>query len=301
MNVPHPAKASVALIGLGLMGDGMANRLLSAGFPLTVYNRSRAKAEPLGAKGARIALSPRDAAAGAQIIIGMVADDVASREIWLGPQGALGAAAPGTVLIESGTLTLGWIEELARAVAARGCSLLDAPVTGSKPQAIAGELRFLVGGAAADLEKARPVLEAMGKTIVHLGPTGSGARLKLINNFLAAVQIASLAEAIALIERTGLDRKLALEVLMSGAPGSPMMKGISGRMASSDFDNLNFRVSLMAKDIRYASAEGRLHGVPMTTAESTLKIFQGAIAAGLGDKDMSAVVEPLRQAPRSPL
>ena len=285
----------VALIGLGLMGSGMARRLLGAGFPLTVYNRNRERASPLAAEGAHVAASPREAAARADVVLSMVADDAASRAVWLGEDGALAGAAPDSVLIESSTLTVGWIEELAREAADLGLELLDAPVTGTKPHAAAGELLFLVGGSASALEVARPALSTMSRAIVHVGPTGSGARLKLINNFMCAVQAASLAEAVALVERSGLDTARALEVLTGGAPGSPLVKTVSGRMAARDYTP-NFLLRLMAKDLTYAIGEGHRHGMSLSTAASALEVIQRGIAGGHGEEDFSAMVEPLRKA-----
>ncbi|HEX2853895.1 MAG TPA: NAD(P)-dependent oxidoreductase [Opitutaceae bacterium] len=296
MSSSAAAKPPVAFLGLGLMGAGMAHRLAGAGFPLVVYNRNREKSAPLGAAGARIAASPREAAAGAQIIVSMVADDAASRGMWLGDSGALAGAARGTLLIESSTLTVDWVNELAKAATARGCEFIDAPVTGSRPQAAAGELNFLVGGTAASLENARVVLSVMGRSVTHLGPVGSGAMLKLINNFLCGVQAASLAEAMAMIERTGLDRARALEILTTGAPGSPLLKTFSGRMTAADFTP-NFLLRLMAKDLTYARQEGNHRGIEMTTAAAALQVFQRAIDKGDGDKDVSAVVEQFRSKP----
>src|SRR5947209_6578914 len=149
----HIKKQRVALFGLGIMGSGMANRLLTSGFPLTVYNRSQDKTITLGASGAIVARTPAEAASRADILISMVADDVASRNLWFGPDGALKAAAPNSILIESSTLTVGWVKELAVAASASGCSLLDAPVTGSKAQAAGGLLGFLVGGDPQVLQK----------------------------------------------------------------------------------------------------------------------------------------------------
>jgi 3-hydroxyisobutyrate dehydrogenase len=286
----------VALIGLGLMGSGMARRLLGAGFPLTVYNRSRERAAPLAAEGAHVASSPREAAARADVVVSMVADDAASRSVWLGDEGALAGAARGAVLVEASTLTVGWIEELAREANARGCELLDAPVTGSKPHAAAGELLFLVGGSASALEVARPVLAPMSRGIVHVGATGAGALLKLVNNFMCGVQAASLAEALALVERSGLDRAKALEVLTNGAPGSPLVKTVSARMAARDYTP-NFVLRLMAKDMTYAIAEGRRHGVSLSTVAPALALLERAIAGGHGDEDFAALVEPLRGRP----
>ena len=289
MSKPH-----VAFLGLGLMGSGMAHRLLLNQFPLTVYNRNAEKTKPLVAGGARAVSSPREAAVGAGVILSMVADDHASRSLWLGPDGALAGAAPGTICIESSTVTVRWVQELAAAAADRQCAFLDAPVTGSKSHAAGGELSFLVGGATETLEKARPVLAAMGKSITHLGPAGGGALLKLINNFLCGVQVASLAEALAMIERSGLDRATALGVLTNGAPGSPLLKTVAGRMTTPDFTP-NFMLRLMAKDLAYAIEEGGLLSVTLTTAAAALGAFKKAIQAGHGDQDIAAVVEPLRK------
>jgi 3-hydroxyisobutyrate dehydrogenase len=287
-------KPRIAFLGLGIMGSGMARRILGAGFPLTAFNRNPEKSALLASAGAAAASSPRQAAAQADIIVSMVADDQAARAVWLGGDGALAGAAPGSLCIESSTVSPGWVRELSAAAAARGCDLLDAPVTGSRVHAASGELRFLVGGTAASLDRARPVLSAMGKTITPLGPTGSGSLVKLINNFVCGVQVAALAEALAMIERSGLDTAAALEVLTQGAPGSPLVRTISARMTASDYTP-NFFLKLMAKDLSYAIQEGRGLSVELATAAAALGDFQNAIAAGLGDNDMSAVAEPLRR------
>src|SRR5580704_1130723 len=287
-------KPRIAFLGLGIMGSGMARRLLVSGFPLVVFNRNAEKSRPFAAEGAQVAGSPREAAAQADVIISMVADDVAARSLWLGDNGALAAARPGTVCIECSTVTVNWVRELSAAAAARGCEFLDSPVTGSKTHAAAGELSFLVGGDSATLEKARPVLAAMSKAIIHLGPTGSGALLKLINNFVCGVQVAALAEALAVIERSGLDRAKALEILTGGAPGSPLVKTVAGRMTAPDFTP-NFLLRLMAKDLGYAIAEGGKLSVELITATAALEDFQRAIAAGHGGQDIAAVVEPFRK------
>jgi len=284
----------IAFLGLGIMGSGMARRVLDAGFPLSVFNRNPAKAAPLASAGAKVAATPRQAASQADIIVSMVADDSAARAVWLGEHGALAGAEAGSLCIESTTATLGWVRELSAAATEKGCEFLDAPVTGSRVHAAGGELRFLVGGTAAALERATPVLLAMGKTITHLGPTGSGALVKLINNFVSGVQVAALAEAFAMIERSGLDRDRALEVLTQGAPGSPLVKTIAARMTASDYTP-NFLLKLMAKDLSYAIHEVRGLSLELKTASAALEDFKGAIAAGLGEKDMSAVAEALRR------
>ena len=272
----------------------MARRLLSHGFPLAVFNRNPEKSKPFATNGATLADSPREAANNAEVIVSMVADDNASQALWFGEGGALAGVKPGAVCIECSTVSVGWIHELATAAQKHQCGFLDAPVTGSKAQAASGELNFIVGGEAAVLEVVRPVLAAMGKTILHLGATGSGALLKLINNFVCGVQVAALAEALAMIERSGLDRTKALEILTGGAPGSPLVKAVSGRMTAPDFTP-NFLLRLMTKDLGYAIHEGRKYSVELLTATAALKEFQNAIAKGHGEKDMAAVVEPFRE------
>jgi 3-hydroxyisobutyrate dehydrogenase len=288
------SKPRIAFLGLGIMGSGMARRLLANGFPLAVFNRNAEKSAPFAAGGAHVATSPREAALGAGVILSMVADDNASRSLWLGENGALAAAGPGTVCIECSTVTVNWVRELAAAVVAKKCEFLDAPVTGSKIQAAAGELNFLVGGSASTLEKARPVLAAMSKTILPLGPVGSGALLKLINNFVCGVQVAALAEAMAMIELGGLDRAKALEVLTNGAPGSPLVKAVSARMTTPDYTP-NFLLRLMAKDLGYAIQESGKLSMELMTAAAALELFQRGVAAGHGGQDIAAVVEQFRK------
>ena len=288
------AEISVALLGLGTMGGGMAANLLKAGFPLTVYNRTAAKADALAAQSARVATTPAEAAAGAQVIIAMLADDSASRDIWLGTEGALQAAKQGSLIIECSTVSPAWIAELGDIAKERGLELMDAPVTGSRMQAAGGQLSFLVGGSKEALATATPVLQAMSKEIIHLGPLGSGAKLKLVNNFLCGVQVASLAEGIAWLESSGLDVDKALTMLKTGAPGSPLFTALSARMISHDY-TVNFLLKLMAKDLRYAHAAAKQAGVDLTTALNALALFEQAGQKGYAEKDMSAVIEPLRE------
>ena len=274
-------------MGLGTMGAGMARRLFAAGFPLTVHNRTRAKAEAIGAK---VADTPREAAAGADVVISMLPDEESSRAAWFGEHGALAGAKTGAVLIESGTQPVPWVKELAAAARNSSCQFLDAPVTGSRPQADAGELLFLVGGDAAELDSVRDVLAAMSRGVAHLGPHGSGARMKLVNNFLCAVQSASLAEALAVIERSGLDPDQALDILGNGAPGSPIVRNLGPRMVRCD-DVFNFSVQWMLKDVNYAISEGAAHGVTLRSGQAAASALGDAIAMGLGDQDLSALFE----------
>ena len=282
------SKPSVAILGLGIMGSGMANRLLSANFPLAVYNRSREKCIPFASAGAFIADSPREAASRSRVTLSMVADDAASRDVWLGEEGALNGVPAGSVLIESSTLSGDWIRELAAKAVERGCQFLDAPVTGTKPHAASGELVFLVGGSAEALDAARPVFSVLGRNVVHLGPTGSGALMKLINNFVCGVQAASFAEAVSMVDAGGLDRAKAMSILSGGAPGSGIVKRVAERIAANDFTP-NFALRWMAKDLAYAMRAASTQGISLQTAAAALAVFQQAIAEGNGDEDFSAV------------
>ncbi len=278
----------IALLGLGIMGAGMANNLLTAGYPLTVYNRSAERAAPLVERGAQLAPTAHAAAAAAAIIISMVSDDEASRAVWLGPDGALAGAQPGALVVESSTLTPAWVAELAAAAAARGLRFLDAPVAGSKPQVEAGELVYFVGGAAADLAAVQPVLDVLGRRTVHLGPTGSGAMFKLVNNLLVGVQIAALAEGLALAAAAGLDMAEVVPLIINGAPGSPAVKGKAARMVAHDYAP-HFATQLMDKDLRYALATAARLGVAMPTVAVAQERYAAALAAGYADQDFCAV------------
>jgi 3-hydroxyisobutyrate dehydrogenase len=284
----------VSVLGLGIMGAGMAGQLVAKGFEVSVWNRNPAKAARLGELGARVATTPAAAAHGADLVIAMLADDDASRGVWLGPGGALASMRREAIAIESSTLTIEWVRELGAAADVRGVGFLDAPVTGSKAQAESGTLAFLVGGRAELLERARPALIAMSGSIAHLGPSGSGATMKLINNFLCGVQVASLAEALAMAERSGLDARQAAAVLGAGSPGSPLVKIVAQRMLDRAYEP-NFFVPLMAKDLAYARQAFGRAGLELKSAEVAREAFLAAERAGFGEKDIASIVELLRQ------
>lgn len=281
------------VLGLGLMGAGMATSLLAAGFEVTVYNRSRAKRDALAARGARAAATPAEAAAAADVVVAMVADDDASRAVWLGQEGALAAMKPDAIAIESSTITVAWARSLAREAAGAGIAFLDAPVTGSREQAESGALRFMIGGENAAIERARPALMAMGSATLPVGAPGNGALMKLINNFVCGVQVGALAEALAIAERSGLDPAVAAAVLAEGAPGSPLVKAVSRRMIERDVTP-NFFISLMAKDLRYAARTFAEAGIDAASADAARARFEEAERAGHGQEDIATVIEPLR-------
>jgi len=283
----------VAVLGLGIMGGGMAGQLIAKGLDVAVWNRDPAKASALGDAGARIATSPADAASSADFVVAMLANDDASRAVWLGEDGALGAMRDAAIAVECSTLTVDWTAELAAAAAARGIGFVDAPVTGTKPQAASGTLRFFAGGDEATIAQAGPVLNAMGTEVIRLGPSGSGVLLKLINNFMCGVQIATVAEALVMIERSGLDRDQAASVLTAGAPGSPLVKLLAERMLKQDYQP-NFLPGLMAKDLSYAIEAFGAQGIELATAMAARARFEAA-AASTPEADMASVIEPVRR------
>jgi 3-hydroxyisobutyrate dehydrogenase len=280
----------VAILGLGIMGGDMAANWLAKGFELAVWNRTAAKAQALADKGAKVAATPREAAQGADFIFAMVADDDASRSVWLGANGALAGAKSGAIGVESSTLTPDWIRELADQAQARGVGFLDAPVGGSRPAAANGELRFFVGGDPQTYEAARPALAAVGNKMDLLGPVGAGATWKLINNQLAAGQIAALAEALAVAKKAGFKDEQISELILGGAPASPIVKLKLPRMLAQDFEPTDFALNLMLKDARYATALAQSLGLPAGMIEGAANAFARADAKGLGDKDIAAVI-----------
>ena len=255
----------VAFIGLGRMGHGMAGRYLDAGFTVAVWNRSKAKAQDLITRGARWATSPEDAAIDADAVVTMVADDAASREVWLTRDGAAATMKAGTLAIECSTVSYQHALDMARELRGRGLIYIDSPVTGLPDAAAAGKLTLLVGAEPADLEKARPFLEPLSTTIRHFGAVGTGTVYKLINNLMGAIQIAGIAEGLAIAEHAGLDMKLVLEAIETGVAASPQVIRHSRRMAERNFAGATFTAALRHKDAAYAVAlaESLLSNVPI--------------------------------------
>src|SRR6187399_1625374 len=244
----------VGFIGLGRMGHGMAGRYLEAGFAVAVWNRSKAKAEDLIARGARWATSPEDAAIDADAVVTMVADDAASRAVWLTKDGAAANMKAGTLAIECSTVSYGHALEMAQELRRRGLVYIDSPVTGLPDAAAAGKLTLLVGADPADLARARPFLTPLSATIRHFGAVGTGTVYKLINNLMGAIQIAGIAEGLAMAEQAGLDMKLVLEAVETGVAASPQVIRHSRRMAARNFSGATFTAALRHKDAAYAVA-----------------------------------------------
>ena len=281
----------VGFIGLGRMGHGMAGRYLDASFSVAIWNRSKAKAEDLIARGARWASSPAEAADGADAVVTMVADDAASLAVWLGKDGAAGKMNAGSLAIECSTVSHQHALDMARELRGRGLIYIDCPVTGLPQAAAAGKLTLLVGADAADLDRAKPYLAPIGDVIRHFGAVGTGTVFKLINNLMGAVQIASLAEGVAMAEQAGLDMKLVAEALATGAVASPQVIRHSKRMVARDFSGASFTSALRFKDAVYAVklAESLLADPPLVGRAAVEAYAQAK--AEMPDEDEGRMIE----------
>jgi 3-hydroxyisobutyrate dehydrogenase len=287
--------ARVAFLGLGTMGREMAHRLIAAGHEATVWNRSPEKAETLRAAGAAVAATPAQAVKGADVIVSMVADDAASRDVWLGPEGALaGRPANRAIAVESSTVSRGWTLDLAERVRQAGLRFLDCPVTGGPDGAREGRLTLLVGGEASVLQEAWPVLSAYAGRSLHFGPVGAGTAYKVTVNMIGAAQAAAAVEGYLTAVKAGLDPETVREALSSGAVASPMVKYLVRRLVDNDHDDIYFTTALRHKDARYglrlAAEVGQATPVNAVAAD----LFQMALAHGWGESNESIIVKLLK-------
>jgi 3-hydroxyisobutyrate dehydrogenase len=292
--------ATVAFIGLGQMGSGMAASLLAAGHVVQVYNRTAARAKPLVQQGARLFATPAAACSGVDAVISMVTDDPASRAIWCGAEGVLTAGLkPNTLAVECSTLSQAWVLELAARAGALGLRYIDGPVTGLPDSAAAGTLTLLVGAATADLEAARELLGTFSERIIHFGAVGAGTAYKLIINMLGAVQIASVAEALAIAERAGLDLHTVADAIASGQAASPQVVRNSRRMVEGDhLRDVIFTPRLRLKDVTYALQLTQQLGVASPFGSLAEAAFRQLCEAGLQDANESAILEVARRRPQ---
>ncbi|MGE0802074.1 MAG: NAD(P)-dependent oxidoreductase [Lautropia sp.] len=279
---------TIAFIGLGAMGAEMAANLRQAGYRLRVWNRSPERTGPFAAAGDTVCATPAEAVRGARFVVSIVADDQATRAVMLGADGVIGAAAAGTVVIDSATITPAMAREIAAAAAARGVDYLDAPVSGSLPQARGRELIFMVGGSAEALARAEPVMAAMGRKSLHMGGPGAGATMKLVNNMIAGTVNTALAEALAVGEAAGLKAQQMFDLLSEGAVGSRLIKSKIPKMTGRDFTP-QFQLALMEKDLRYFLALAQEVDRPTPVASIARSQLLSARRDGLGGLDVSSV------------
>jgi 3-hydroxyisobutyrate dehydrogenase len=281
-------KPTVGLIGLGLMGGPMGQNLLRAGFPVVVWNRTKAKADDLVREGAKLAADPRAVAGVADVLITIVSDPAALEEVLFGARGAIQALRPGSTLVDSSTVSPELARQIAAACAERGVDFLDAPVTGGTWGAKNGELVFMVGGKAEVLERVKPVLEAVGKKFLLLGPNGAGQTVKLGMNLLLALQVDAFAEALALVTAAGVSAEKLMEVLQSSMARSGVLDVKAPMMVKGEFP-ASFPLRLMHKDVRLALELARNKGVILPCGTAAYATYSAVMDSSKDDPDFSAV------------
>jgi 3-hydroxyisobutyrate dehydrogenase len=295
---------AIGFIGLGIMGAPMAGRLLAAGFEVTVFNRTSAKAEPLAAAGARVARDPADAARNADIVISMVTDSPDAEAVLLGAcgaaEGAMAAAAMRVaggrkpcLLIDMSTIAPEAARDIGRRLGEHGLGFLDAPVTGGDVGARAGTLSILVGGAADELERARPIFAVLGKNVTHCGPVGAGQAMKACNQILCALNLVGVVEALHLARSSGLDLGQVTQALSAGAGGSWALEKLGARIVKGDFDP-GFMIRLIQKDLRIVQQVAGSVGLPLAGTTLAQQAFTDNEAHGeghLGTQAMWKVLE----------
>jgi 3-hydroxyisobutyrate dehydrogenase-like beta-hydroxyacid dehydrogenase len=288
----------VAVIGTGRMGAAMARRLRGAGHRVVLFNRSRGRAAHVAADiDATIATTARGAA-GCDIVLISLADDAAVDAVYRGPDGILAGLRPGAVVLETSTIDPNTVRELAPLVADRSATLLDAPVSGSVPVVDRGELTFMIGGDPAALDRVRPVLDALATQIFHLGGSGTGATMKLAVNSVVHGLNQALAEALVLAERAGVDRTAAYEVFASSAVAAPFVHYKRDAFEHPETAPVAFMLDLVAKDLDLIDTLATRVGAPMEQLAANRRVVRAALAAGLGEQDLSALAVLLRETPR---
>jgi 3-hydroxyisobutyrate dehydrogenase/2-hydroxy-3-oxopropionate reductase len=273
------------------MGAAMAARLIAAGHRVTLYNRTPARAAGLGAP---VAATPRAAVAGAGYVVVSLADDDAVRAVYTGPDGLLAGLAGGAVVLETSTIHPDTARGLGAEVSGRGAALLDTPVSGSVALVQRGELTVLVGGDAAALERARPVLSAFGNKVFHLGGPGAGATMKLVVNSVVHGLNQALAEALVLAERAGVDRGAAYDVLAASAVAAPFVQYKRDAYLHPETAPVAFALDLVAKDLRLIGDLAGSVGARMEQLPANAAAVDEAVRQGYGSRDMSALAELLR-------
>lgn len=284
----------IGFVGLGLMGSRMALNLVRAGYPVTVYNRTREKTKPLAEAGATVADSLADVARNSEIVITMVSDSAALQDVVLGPAGLLESLQPGSVLVDMSTVDPKTSRQVAEAVRARGAHMLDAPVSGSTILAEQGTLSIMVGGEKSVHEQVREVLLKIGSRTTHVGPNGAAASLKLAVNIVIGVTMQVLAESVVLAERAGVAPEIAVEVLSNSAVASPFLKYKAPQLLQP-LGPAAFTANMMQKDFTMALQMAREVGVPLPATAAANEVITMARGLGLGEYDFAAVTRVIKQ------
>jgi 3-hydroxyisobutyrate dehydrogenase len=289
-----PEKTTVGFIGLGLMGLPMARNVIKGGFPLVVHNRSRGKVEQLVAEGARAASSPAELAAACDVVLSCVPGPADVRDVYLGADGAIAGARPGQVLCDMSTIDPETHRQVAAATAERGAEYLDAPVSGGTSGARDATLAIMVGGSAAAFDRARPVFEAMGKNVYHVGPVGAGATVKLINQMMGAICSLGVVEGLVLGAKAGVDPEQLVEIVLNSSGASAALRGAAPNVLKRNFEP-GFTLDLMQKDVSLAVQMARELGVRALAGSLADQVIREARSAGLGSRATFALIQPLEQ------
>lgn len=285
---------SVGFIGLGIMGAGMAGNLLGAGHELVVWNRTAARTEPLAAAGAQVAGSPREVAQRADVVVTCVSDTPDVEQVLLGDDGVVRGARPGTLVIDMSTVSPEVTRRIGAELAGREMRFLDAPVSGGSEGAANGTLTIMVGGAAGDVDAARPYLEAMGSAITHVGPVGAGQTCKLANQILVVVTMLGVSEALLFAQAGGLDPARTIDAVAGGAGGSWMLANRGPQAVARDW-RPGFTVDLQQKDLRLVLEAADQYGVPLLGTATVSQLYRTLQAAGLGGQGNHALVQALER------
>jgi len=278
----------VGFVGLGIMGKPMARNLLRAGYPVTVHNRSRPPVDELVAEGAADGGSPRGVAEQSEVVITMLPDTPDVEQVTFGPQGLVEGLRPGSVLVDMSTISPVATRSIAARLRERGVEMLDAPVSGGQRGAEEGTLSIMVGGDPQTFERVRPLFQALGKSVVHVGPVGAGQVCKACNQVVVALTLQAVAEALVLAERNGVDPARVRQALLGGFAGSRILEVHGQRMLEGNYQP-GFRARLHHKDLRIALETGRSAGVPMLGTALVHELLGAVVARGWGDLDHSAL------------
>ncbi len=282
----------IGFIGLGIMGAGMAANVLRAGFPLTVWNRTRPKTEPLVAAGASVAATPAELAATSDIIITCISDTPDVEAVILGQQGVIHGVGPGSLVIDMSTISPAATRQIASALAKRNVAMLDAPVSGGSEGAARGRLSIMVGGDAAALQRAMPVLQTMGQRITHVGSNGAGQMVKLVNQVMVVGNCLAMAEGLLLAQAGGVDLHKALEAVSSGAAGSWMLSNRGPQILARDW-RPGFTIALQQKDLRLVLEAADQQGAPLPGTALIFQLYRALEAKGLSGDGNHALVRAL--------
>jgi 2-hydroxy-3-oxopropionate reductase len=280
---------TIGFIGLGIMGRPMARNLIKAGYPLVVHNRSRAAVDELVSAGARAATSPREVAGSCDVLITMLPNSPDVEQVALGKDGIVEGARRGLVFLDMSTISPIVTQKVGKALEAKGVQMLDAPVSGGEKGAIDGALSIMVGGDKAVFDRVLPIFQAMGKTITHLGPLGSGGFTKLANQIIVAVNLTALGEALTLARKAGLDRELTLKALAGGLAGSRCLDQKTPNYVQGSYKP-GFKVDLHYKDLGLIMEAARALGVPLPATAVVQELFNALRVRGRGQLDHSAVI-----------